>query len=164
MPTPARPAIAHHVYRVTPAGTAAPDPEADDLRYPAFRRLLRRARRDGPVDVYAWCLLPHRWHLVVPPEAVRALSAYLPRHLPRRFVNVPIADERQLAVALLYVEAVPLRAHLVDRAERWRWSSLNERLAPRRDGDRVVSDGPWTLPPNWVEIVNELGREARPHT
>jgi putative transposase len=162
MPTPTRRAIAHHVYRVHPADAAPRDVDAQDLRYAGFRRWLRRARRSGPVEVYAWCLLPHRWHLVVPPAAVRAISAYLPQDAGRRFVNVPIADERQLAVTLLYVEAGPLRAHLVDRAERWRWSSLRERLAPRRNGERLVSDGPWTLPANWVEIVNELGREAHP--
>ena len=123
---PPRRTIAHHVYRLAGDSAAGAPPAVDDRQFAAFRGLLRRARLQGR-DINAWCLLPRRWHLVVPPSALPALSLP-PGDAARRFVSVPIADERQLATTMLYVEAVPLRARLVDRAEGWRWSSLRERV------------------------------------
>ena len=160
MPHPPRIALAYHAYRFS-RDAVRQAIAGDDFHFRAFHRLLHRAGRGTPLAVYAWCVLPGRWHLVVPPDAQRALSAYVARDAQCRFVTVPIADERQLATALLYVEAGPVRARLVDRAERWRWSSLRERVAPRRAGERLSVDGPWPLPADWVEIVNELGRESR---
>ena len=51
-----------------------------------------------------------------------------------------------------YIEANPLVAGLVERAEDWPWSSLTERINGQR---RIVDDGPVALPPNWADIVNE---------
>jgi putative transposase len=51
---------------------------------------------------------------------------------------------------LRYVEANPLRAGLVARAEEWRWSSLHERMC----GEVLIAAGPLDLPDNWVGIVN----------
>jgi hypothetical protein len=162
MPCPPRVALAYHAYRISRHDAVREGADDDAHQFRAFRNLLHRAGRGAPIDVYAWCLLPGRWHLVVPPAARRALSAYVTGGAECRFVTVPIADERQLAAALLYVEAVPLRARLVERAERWRWSSLRERVAPPRVRRRLCVDAPWVRPTNWVDIVNELGRDAGP--
>jgi putative transposase len=161
MPRPPRAALAYHAYRIARRDAVRRAIAGHDGQFRAFRRLLRRAGRGAPLDLYAWCLLPGHWHVVVPPAALRALTAYVARDAECRFVTVPIADERQLATTLLYVEAGPLRARLVERAERWRWSSLRERVAP--SGRRRLSiDGPWEIPANWVDLVNELGREGVP--
>ncbi len=51
-----------------------------------------------------------------------------------------------------YVEANPLRAGLVSRAEDWQWSSLHERLHEWR----LICAGPEHLPAleQWLEEVN----------
>ena len=56
-----------------------------------------------------------------------------------------------------YVEANPVRAGLVSRAELWPWSSLNERL---RDA-RTLDLGPVALPTDdwWLELVNATQRQ-----
>lgn len=52
-----------------------------------------------------------------------------------------------------YIEANPLRAGLVARAQDWKWSSLSHRIA----GDPFGVLDPWPLPqpPDWLDIVNE---------
>ena len=52
-----------------------------------------------------------------------------------------------------YVEANPLTAKLVQRAEDWEWSSLRLRL----DGDEqgLLAPAPVPLPVNWTTLVNE---------
>jgi hypothetical protein len=56
--------------------------------------------------------------------------------------------------ALRYVEANPLRAKLVERAEAWRWSSL----CCRERGIglcAMLDEWPVDHPADWLEIVNE---------
>ena len=57
---------------------------------------------------------------------------------------------------LRYVEANPLRARMVERAEAWRWSSLGGGGAA--DGTRVELE-PWAVDrpaaAEWLAIVNE---------
>lgn len=58
-----------------------------------------------------------------------------------------------------YVERNALRAHLVERAEAWRWSSL--RRAERDDpAFPILSAWPLPRPANWIQLVNEPQTEA----
>jgi putative transposase len=59
------------------------------------------------------------------------------------------------------VERNPLRAGLVKRAEKWRWSSLAHRQAD--GGDPIVSllrDWPLPMPADWLERVNRAETAA----
>ena len=66
-----------------------------------------------------------------------------------------------------YVEANPLRAKLVDRAEDWEWGSLWERLHP--SGRQLLDEPVVDLDVDWVDTVNsaqpraELERIRHPH-
>jgi len=53
---------------------------------------------------------------------------------------------------LQYVEANPLSAHLVSRAEEWEWSSLSRNTSD--DGRPLLSSSPIPRPENWSEVVN----------
>ena len=79
-------------------------------------------------------------------------------------------DDLHLLMLCRYVEANPLRAGLVRRAEQWRWSGLAFREGRGGDGDRRSDDrdrgrddGPalrpvaWPVdrPRNWIALVNE---------
>jgi putative transposase len=57
-----------------------------------------------------------------------------------------------------YVEANPVRAGLVRRAQEWRWSSLGERLS----GQRRLAEGPVPLPTPevWTAFVNAPAASA----
>jgi putative transposase len=60
-------------------------------------------------------------------------------------------DAAHYLTVMRYIEANPLNAGLVARAEDWPWSGLAERLSGT---PRVISDGPVPLPSNWTDIVN----------
>jgi putative transposase len=143
--------------------------------YEAFILLLIEAGRRFGVSLFAFCLMPNHWHLVVMARDVGAVTAYMRwltgTHVKRyhrlyelegtghlyqgRYTSVPVQGDVHFLVVLRYVEANPLRAGLVARAEDWRWSSLG---APRAVREQLLVDGPIPRPSNWVEWVNQ--REA----
>jgi putative transposase len=64
---------------------------------------------------------------------------------------VPIQDDAHFHTVIRYVEANPLRAGLVGRAEDWAWSSLG---AMRTPWAHLVAAGLVARTPEWVEWVN----------
>ncbi len=150
-----------------------------DGDYRSFFMALADGLDKVPVRVLGACAMPNHFHLVVWPEEGRAISAFMRwfmnAHIRRyhsfhqtwgtghlyqgRFKAFPIQTGVHLLTVLRYVEANPLRAHLVDRAEQWRWSSLT--LQALQDGRPVIAPSPVPRPANWREIVNTpLGMEA----
>jgi putative transposase len=141
----------------------------DASDYDAFVELLYRAKKRLPMRVLAWCLMPNHFHLVLLPHRDGdlgrwmhwLLTAHVQRHRWRhgtvgriwqgRFKAAPIQHDEHLAVVFRYVERNPLRAGLVDRAERWRWSSLRARTS---NTDPLLSPSPVSLPPDWLEFVH----------
>ena len=140
--------------------------------YRLFRLLLREACRKFPVRVLAYCLMPNHWHLVLWPVAAGGVSSFMHwlttthvaiyrRHhgsigdghvYQGRFKCFPVQSSADYLKVMHYVEQNALRGGLVDRAERWRWSSVNERCRLSRG---FLADGPIALPANWIELVNE---------
>jgi putative transposase len=64
-------------------------------------------------------------------------------------------DDYHLLTALRYVEANALRAGLVERAERWKWSSL---WAVQRGGEKDQRPDAWPIarPRDWIKKVNAV--------
>ena len=138
--------------------------------YLAFLRFMREAQDRVPMRILAFCLMPNHFHLVLWPESVVALSAYMRilmnahvrnyhRHYGTcghghiwqgRFKSFPIEQDAHLLRVLRYVEANALRADLVRRAEDWSWGSL----APRRDDSPALTEWPVTRPDQWIDYVN----------
>jgi putative transposase len=138
--------------------------------YQAFLRMMGGAQEHVPMRILAYCLMPNHFHLVLWPESIRSLSAYMCRlmnahvrnhhrhygtcghgHIWQgRFKNFPIEHDAHLLRVLRYVEANPLRARLVRRAEAWKWSSL------ARPGADLPELSPWPVPrpEHWEDYVN----------
>lgn len=145
---------------------------ATDREYARFLVLIRRAARDCPLRLLAYVLMPNHWHLVVWPEAPHCVPRFLQRltgahaaglrratrtvgegHVYQgRYFAVQLESEIRLRRTLRYVEANPVRARIVERAEQWRWSSLAERLR----SPLLISPPPLELPPlsEWIRLVN----------
>ena len=118
--------------------------------------------------VLAWCLMPNHVHLVLWPyfdgDLGRWMHWLLTSHVlghrrryetigriwQGRFTAPPIQQDHHLLVVLRYVERNPVRAGLVDRAEKWPWSSLRRRGKP----DSVLAASPVSLPDPWDDWVN----------
>ena len=147
-----------------------------DADFSAFLALLRSAGGKFPVHVFGYCAMPNHFHLLVRPEEASALSAYMQwvtcryacdlrrrtdtvghgHVFQRRFWSTPVHDQLGLLTVLRYIEANPVRARLVDRAEDWLWSSLRDR---RRQEPGIVRALPVGLPANWDDLVNFRQRD-----
>jgi putative transposase len=144
--------------------------------YQAFLSVMTEAQERVPMRILAYALMPNHFHLVLWPESTEAISAYMRwlmnAHIRRyqhhygtcghghiyqgRFKNFPIQRNAHLVRVLRYVEANPLRAGLVERAEEWAWSSLTS-----GEGHRPpLAEWPVSRPVNWLEYVNQTASQA----
>jgi putative transposase len=141
--------------------------------YEEFQALVTTARAAFDVPVYAYCLMPNHWHMIVRPArgvdlgrfVGRLSQKHAQRHRSRddtvgeghlyqgRYHAIPIVGDEQFLTSCRYVERNPVEAGLVERAEFWRWSSLGRRV--RRDGDGLLDEWPIPVPRDWIERVNE---------
>jgi len=144
--------------------------------YAVFLEIVSQATARFKVDLWGYCLMGNHWHLVVEVKDMGQLSRWMHwicnRHVrlihrenlslggghiyQGRYKSFPIQDEGYLYNVLLYVEANPLRARLVSRAQDWPWSSLSK--ATIHDGLVEVPRpklAPWNREVHWLEAVNQ---------
>jgi putative transposase len=149
--------------------------------YAAFERILEAAAERHPgVGVLGWCLMPNHWHLVLWPKKDGELTAFVrwltlthaARHHAHhhstgrghvyqgRFKSFPVQTDEHFLMLLRYVEANPLKAGLVEKAEAWQWGSLWRRLKGSKREREILADWPVERPAGWARIVNREPPEA----
>jgi putative transposase len=142
--------------------------------YLAFLRVLREGLDKYPVDLFAFCLMPNHWHLVVRPQKDGGMGKLLgwvtATHTLRHhahyhtdggghlyqgpFKSFPVADDAHFLTVCRYVECNALHAKLVDRAEDWEFGSLS-RWRFKRDVDpTLLTAWPIRRSPGWTDRVN----------
>ncbi|MDH5668630.1 MAG: transposase [Nitrospira sp.] len=142
MPRIPRGQVAGHAYHVLNRGNGGAPVFHKDADYAAFLELLGAAKARHRLKLFAFCLMPNHFHLVVAPTTRTSLSAFmqwwLTSHVRRyhrhyrshghvwqgRFKSFPIQQDGHLLTVLRYVLRNPVRAGLVDYATDWPWSSL----------------------------------------
>jgi REP-associated tyrosine transposase len=150
----------------------------DSADYRRFIELLTEGCLRFQVELGGHCEINNHFHLLALPASDEALSEYMQWVLcryacdlrrrtrtvghghifQRRFWSTPILDAVHCLTVLRYIEANPVAAGLVHRAENWPWSSL----AARENGDSTLSRLPFSLPEDWRDIVNiPLGSEVQ---
>src|SRR5882724_175324 len=171
MPRTARAAVGGVCYHVLNRGNNRAEVFHCAADYARFVALLAEAQARVPIDVFAVCLMPNHFHLLVRPHANEDLSVWmqwlLTSHVRRyhhqyrtsgrvwqgRLKAFPVQDDSHLLTVMRYVERNALSARLAERAEEWSWGSLRWRLMD--DPTFTVSPSPVRLPSNWTEYVNE---------
>ena len=176
MPRHARHAPGGLIYHVLNRGAGRQELFDDAGDYAAFLRALAEVLRHEPIRVLGFCLMGNHWHLVLWPEHDGQLARFMQRltitHVRRwvehrgrvgwgsvyqgRYKSFAVQEDAHLLTVLRYVERNPLRAGLVRRAERWRWSSLGQRHAGADPQVPLIPIEPWPVPRrrDWVEWVN----------
>ena len=171
MPRSARSAIGGVVYHVLNHGNGRMRIFRTPEDFEAFAQLLLAAKEHAAVELFAFCLMPDHWHLVLRPQRGKDMAAYLSwltnTHVRRhrahyrntsghlyqgRYKSFAVAEDRYFLTLLRYVESNPLRAKLVRRAQAWRWSSLGgeDKLL-----SRLLDKWPVPRPRNWTSLVNQ---------
>jgi putative transposase len=144
--------------------------ESED--YDDFLDAMAGAAEHVEIRLMTFCLMPNHWHLVIWPFEGRDVSAYMQHLMNRhirtyqkrhktsgtghvyqgRFKSFPIEGEDHFLAVCRYVEANPLRAGLIDRAEEWPWSGLA--CGATREGTPLLSTWPVPRPADWRQRVN----------
>ena len=148
--------------------------------YVAFEKVLAEALEEHPTRLLSYCVMPNHWHLVLWPREEGELTAFLrwlththsmrwhahyhtsgTGHLYQgRFKSFPVQTDEHFYTLVRYVERNALRAHLVERAEDWRWCSLWRREFGDKDQKKLLHPWPLPQPRRWIEMVNEPQSEA----
>jgi len=140
--------------------------------YRSFLDVMEEGRARTGIHLFAYCVMPNHFHLLVRPTADRQLGRFMNwfqlTHAKRwhqfrrshgtgavyqgRFRAVPVQTDRHFLVAASYVERNALRAGLVETAESWPWGSSHQRCV----GADSPQLEPWPLPPpyDWTNALN----------
>jgi len=143
-----------------------------DSDYRAWLRAFSEAQDRVPIDVFAYCLMPNHFHMVLRPNRDGDLAEFMRlgtvAHSKRwhefhgtkgqgavyqgRYRSFVVGTERYFLNACRYVEANARRGSLVPRAEDWDWSSL----AARVNNCQLLRLATWPIlqPSDWLDRVN----------
>jgi putative transposase len=137
-----------------------------------FLALVTEATRRVPMRILSYCVMRNHFHLVLWPYEGKDLSAYMqwlmnaqihrylshyppasPGHIYQgRYKNSLVQSDMSLLRVMRYVEANPVAAGIVRRAEHYKWSSASTLVdVPSRPR---LTDSPVAKPANWLDWVN----------
>ena len=142
MPRPLRPIDDGLIYHVINRGNNRQDVFRKRGDFEAFLAALFDLKERKPFDLYGYCLMSNHFHLLLRPTGAtisRILQSLLVSHTQRyhkhhrsgghvwqgRFKSPVIQTDEHLLTVLRYIEANPLRAGLVSRADEYPWTSYH---------------------------------------
>ena len=128
--------------------------------YQAFERVLASAIARSDVSLFAYCVMPNHWHLLLSPQSTEHSPDFMhwltTTHAKTmadasassigqgavyqgRFKAIPVCRRQTLPLGVCATSSgIRFALGLVERAEDWRWSSLASASAVSRD-DRCLS-------------------------
>ena len=150
MPRPLRPVDDGLIYHVVNRGNNRQNVFHTDADFTAFLRALLDLKARKPFDLFGYCLLNNHFHLLLRPRGdsiSRIMQSLLVSHTQRyhkhhrsgghvwqgRFKSPVVQSDEHLLTVLRYIEANPLRAGVVKRAEDYLWSSYRAHGAGEPD-------------------------------
>lgn len=142
MPRPVRPIADGLIYHVINRGNNRQNVFHKPGDYQAFLQALADIKERKPFQLYGYCLMSNHFHLLIKPTGAsisRIVQGLLVTHTQRyhkhhhsgghvwqgRFKSPVVQNDEHLLAVLRYIEANPLRARIVRRAEDYRWSSYH---------------------------------------
>lgn len=175
MPRALRVDIGDQLYHVLNRANARAQIFDDAKDYRLFEKLLTVGIEEYPIKLYAYCLMPNHWHLVLSPREDGALSQFMgwlsnahtrkwhvmkntigQGHLYQgRYKSFLCQEDAHLLTLIRYVERNALKANLVKRAEHWQWSSVWRREKGTSEQNKLLSTWPIPVPRNYLALLNE---------
>ena len=179
MPRIGRIDVADEIYHVINRSNARVKIFDTDSDYKQFESILQEAVHTFKMRLLAYCIMPNHWHLVLCPRNDGDLSKCMgwltnthtrrwhttkntigQGHLYQgRYKSFLCQRDNHLLALLRYVERNAKRAHLVKKAELWRWSSawVRENASPQQK--KILSAWPIHIPQNYFAYLNDTQTE-----
>jgi putative transposase len=170
MPRIARGLADNQIYHVINRGNRRETIFHDSYDYDKFLKLIKEAKDLYQIKIYAYCLMPNHYHLVIYTKVAESLSLSMHKinssyvryynqrykvsgHLWQgRYKSFIVQEEAYLLTLLRYVEANPLRAKIVKDCIAYKYSSAKIRIEEIEDS--ILDGSPINLPENWNEYIN----------
>jgi putative transposase len=174
MPRPERIALGGYVYHALNRANGRLRIFRKDSDFLAFEQILATGLATFSMRLCGYCLMSNHWHLLLWPQGDGDLPRFMRwvtlTHTQRyhrahgtvgighlyqgRYKSFPVQSDPHYLKVLRYIEANPVRAGLVRRADQWAWSSLAVRQG--RESAVALSAGPVELPANWTALVRAV--------
>ncbi len=172
MPRIARGLADKQTYHIINRGNRREAVFHDKYDYEKFLKLLLESKEKYNIKLYAYCLMPNHFHLVIYTNLADSLSqarhwissSYVRYYNKRynlsghlwqgRYKSFIVQEDTYLLVLLKYVEANPLRAKIVNDSIEYKYSSAYKRV--NKLEDELIDDSQIDLPNNWHEFINEI--------
>ena len=171
MPRIARGLVDGFIYHILNRGNGRQEVFHRIQDYEGFIDLMKKVKSKHSIKIFAYCLMPNHFHMVVLPTQAKELgklmqwlmTSYVRRYHRNygtsghiwqgRYKSFIIQESAYLLTVLRYVEGNPVRAGLVNSAKEWLWSSHREIIGeePRSLIDKL----PIELPQEWSKYVDE---------
>ena len=178
MPRPRRSCAAGEVHHLINRGNKKARIFIEAADYQEFVTAMADAAERTGVRHMTFCIMPNHFHIVVQSSAENDISSYMQRlmnahirnyqerhgtkgtgHIYQgRYRPIQVLTDDHFLNVCRYVDANPLRAGLVDRAEHWPWGGLA--LKRSRDGRQLLSAWPVEKPADWLDRVNRQQSEV----
>jgi len=146
-----------------------------DDDYQLFETILEEGVERTGMRILAYCIMPNHWHLVLYPRNDGDLVAFMSwitnTHTRRwhvakhtigcghlyqgRYKSFFCENDDYFLTVARYVERNAKRAHLVRKAEQWRWSSVWWREKGIPQHKKLLSTWPVPRPKNYLSWLNE---------
>ena len=158
------------IYHILNRGNGRQRVFQKDGDFLAFLKLLGQMKEQYGIVLYAYCLMPNHFHLLVKAaqgeELSPAMQWFLTTHVRRyhqhyrtsghlwqgRFKSFEVSGDEYFLTVARYIEGNPLRAGLVDTAVDWVWSSHRGRCNLQQDQLIEPLPVPWVG--DWTHYVD----------
>ncbi len=175
MPRNIRVDIAGEIYHIINRANARMKIFDNDKDYKLFEQVLEEAKDRTDIKIYAYCVMPNHWHLVVSPKNDGNLSKFMAwftmTHTQRwhsmhksigsghlyqgRYKSFIVQSNEYFLQLCRYVERNPVRAKLEKKAQGWKWGSLWRRENGTIEQLKILNSWPTDTPKNYLGWVNE---------
>ena len=170
MPRIARGLADNQIYHIINRGNRREAVFHDNYDYEKFLKLLIESKEKYAVKIYAYCLMPNHFHLVIYTKYADSLSqamhwissSYVRYYNKRynisghlwqgRYKSFIVQEDSYLLVLLKYVEANPKRARIVKDCIDYKYSSANNRI--KNNENLITDEVPILLPADWYAYIN----------
>ena len=163
----------YHVLNRANARVSVFDNEQD---YQTFEAILEDAVEKFDMRLLSYCIMPNHWHLVLYPkkdgDLIKFMGWLSNTHTRRwhmekhtigeghlyqgRYKSFICQNDNHFITLARYVEQNALKAHLVEKAENWKWSSVWRRESGNSEQKKLLSAWPVVCPDDYVSSLNQL--------
>lgn len=175
MPRIERVDVADQIYHVLNRANVRATIFDTDADYKTFESILEEAVQEFGMRLYAYCLMPNHWHLVLSPNKDRDLSKFMSwltnTHTRRwhtakgtigqghlyqgRYKSFLCEESSHFLTLVRYVERNAKKASLSRKAEAWKWGSAWRREYGTPIQKKLLSLWPVSRPRDYLRWLNE---------